>query len=529
MGIVQSTPGEFAPAYNCLPYELKYDGDIVLNTGTQASITITFVNGGTATDGNFIYIAGQKFEINQYATSIDGYYYKYSPSSFVDSATWMLNTLSSTLFFNPEKVNIISLSVDSVTIIYNQVGQQPDWQFEDGGLSAMTITATNGTDRIVLKDPAYVWAVYEDRAALSLPPLKIVSERVLPLVLDFDNSSSPASVTVVPQIVDISKDIKDLLKTTLPSVYSPIFTPINDSLFRMLIGVRAGLRYLVDCNQININQGFGEFTWVYNSLFQKTKITDLYNILDPYIFGNKPLLIKNTYTLCRSSNMFVWSLCNESPLEVVYYDSSGAALESSSFTYGDSDNELKPTFMNVGCFGQTIPSNCAYYVLNYMNTDGSEVLHAVRINVVSCGCIEGEFIFCTDLGGYETILMDKAVKHEIPVQSEVIQSAIGCTVTSLIKGGRSIVNKETESVFTFEKWVDTDTADELEYIAQFQRSQSFYMKQFIDAADSYAYLKVIPENITFVPQEIGKRPKLTFTIRFNQNFKSHPQNEAVFI
>jgi len=418
---------------------------------------------------------------------------------------------------------------NTVTVTYSQVGQQSSWQFDNGAISQISFYLANGTDRVDLSGAGYVWSVYEDRSALSLTPIQLVSEKIVPILPKYDNSTVPATISITPQVVDISEEVKNLVKTILPNIYAPIFTPLDDETFRKLIYMRAGLRYLDNCEVRNVQFTESATSWIYNSLFQQKEAASLSGILDPYIFGYKPILIKNTYTLCRSSSMFVWSLCNEAPLDVVYYDSSGVALESSSFTYGDPDNELKPTYMNVGCFGQTIPSNCAFYVLNYMNTDSSEVLHAIRINVVSCGCIEGEFIFCTDLGAYETILMDKVVKHEIPVASDVIESAVGCTVVSLVKGGRSIVNKETENVWTFEKWVDVDTADELEFIAQFQRSQSFYMKQFIIAADSYAYLKVIPENITFVARETGKRPKLTFAIRFNQQFKSHPQNEGIFI
>jgi len=526
MNVIQTIyPGDFAPVHGCLNYGLTLELYSPTISGTQASFSITFSSGGTAANGTIIYIQGQKFVVDNTATVADGYSIKFDGLTDMQRATWLYNTLRATLFFDPSIVTIVQFG-NVVTVTYNQVGQQSNWQFDNGSISEISFYLSNGTNREDLKSMSYIWSVYENKSALSLPDTKLVSDKILPLLLVEDRLVVPSEFNVQPQIINISDEIRDIVKTTLPSVYSPIFTAINDDYFRKLIYMRAGLRYLDSCDKIDRFFSNGNNTWVYNMLFQDIINPDV-NLINDYIYGNKPLLIKNTYTLCRSSNMFVWSLCEYSSLEIVYYDASGAALESSSQFYG-SEGAI-PTYMNVGCFGQTIPSNCAYYVLNYMNSDGSEVLHAVRINVVSCGCIEGEFIFCTDLGGYETMLMDKAVKHEIPVASETIQGQIGCTVTSLIKGGRSIVNKETESVFTFEKWVDTDTADELEYIAQFQRSQSFYMKQFIDAADSYAYLKVIPENITFVPQEIGKRPKLTFTIRFNQQFKSHPQNEAVFI
>lgn len=535
MGVIVQSPGELSSAHDCLIYVVQNQNDININAGTQASFSVDFISGGTATDGTIIVIQGQRFEINNSAVSVDGYYIKFDGLTDEERATWLLETLNTTLFFDPEKVYVFQTSSTGANVLYNQVGQQGNWQFDNGGISEISFILGNGADRVDLSNPSYIFSVYEDRSILSLPPIKIAEDRILPLTLDYDNSTAPVSVSVPEQQINIADCVSKLVSTTLPSVYAPIFSPIIDEYFRKRIFMRVGFRYLSGCNNIDTQFSNTDRTWVYNSLFQKDKITSMYlSPLAPYVLEYKPLLIKNTYTLCRGSNMFVWSLCPEATLDVVYYDTSGAAIESSSFTYGNGEidsnyiNNVKPTYMNVGCFGQTIPSNVAYYILNYMNADGSELLHAVRINVVSCGCIEGEFIFRTDLGTYETTLMDKAVKHEIPVESEIIESAVGCTVVSLVKGGRSIVNKETESVWTFEKWVDVDTADELEFIAQFQRSQSFYMKQFINASDVYAYVKVIPENITFVPKETGKRPKLTFTIRFNQNLKSHPENEAFF-
>lgn len=528
MSVIDTVPYETVPAHNCINYGLYLQDGFNLVAGTQASYSIIFASGGTAANGTIIHIQGQKFVVDNTATSADGYRIKFNGLSDLDRATWLFQTLNLNLFFNPSVLNVSQFG-NTVTVTYSQVGQQSNWQFENGGISQISFYLANGTNRIDLSGASYVWGIYEDRTALSLTPIQLVAEKILPLLPKYDYSTVPATITVQSQTVNISDEVKELVKTILPNIYAPIFTPINDETFRRLIYMRAGLRYLDNCETRNVQFTESATSWIYNCLFQAEKLASLDGVLDAYIGGFKPLLIKNTYTLCRSSNMFVWSLCNENPLDVVYFDASGAELETSSFTYGDPENELKPTYMNVGAFGQTIPPNCAFYVLNYMNSDGSEVLHAIRINVVSCGCIEGEFIFLSDLGAYETILMDKMVKHDIPVSSETIQGQIGCTVTSLIKSGKSIVNKETESVYTFEKWVDVDSEQDLEFIAQFQRSQSFYMKQFVVAADSYAYLKIIPENITFTPQETGKRPKLTFTVRFNQQFKSHPQNEGIFI
>ena len=527
MSVIDYTPSEFIPVHNCINYGLLAQDGINLIAGTQATYSIIFDSGGTATNGTIIYIQGQKFIIDNTASVADGYKIKFNGLTDLQRATWLYQTLRYNLFFNPSVLSVVQFG-NTVTVTYSQVGQQSNWQFDNGGITEISFYLANGTDRIDLSGAAYVWGVYEDRAASSLTPVELVANKILPVLLSYDYSTVPATISMQPQTVNISDEVKSLVSTTLPGVYDPIFTPVFDVFFRRLVFMRAGLRYLDNCEVRNVQFTESATSWIYNCLFQSSKISDLAGILDPYISGYKPLLIKNTYSICRTTSFFIWHLCNENPLDVVYFDASGNALETSSFTYGDADNELKPTFMNVGGFGQTIPANCAYYILNYMNADSSEILHAVRFNVTDCNCVVGEFIFCTDLGDYETITFSKLEKHDITVSSDTIKGKDGCTLTSLIKGNRSITNTDSEVIYTMSsKFVANP--DEIEFVEQFKRSQSFYMKYFFEAADSYGYIKVIPESINFAPIELGKANELQITFRLNKSYKSHPQNEAVYI
>jgi hypothetical protein len=151
----------------------------------------------------------------------------------------------------------------------------------------------------------------------------------------------------------------------------------------------------------------------------------------------------------------------------------------------------------------------------------------IRIDLISCKCIAGEFIFCTDLGSYETILFDTVEKNDIVVSNEVIQKQGGCTLLSLASGGRSIVNTEGEVIYTMTKKF-FNSEEELEFVEQFKRSQSFYMKYFFKESDGFGYIKIMPDAISFAPKEKGIRNKLQLTFRLNQSYKSHPQNEGFF-
>lgn len=527
MSVIDGYPVDYSPVHNQLNYVLYPIDGINLIAGTQATFSVTFSSGGTATNGTFIYINGQKFEIDNSATVEDGYKIKFNSLTDIQRATWLYNTLNATLFFDPSIFTVVQFG-NVVTVTYNQVGQQSNWQFDNSGITQIAFYNPNGTDRVDLTGASYVWAMMQDRTDLSLPPLKLVQDRILPILLGYDNSTVPATINLTSQNVDASELLKYQVATTLPSIYSPIFTPVNDDNFRKFVFIRAGLRYLDNCDVRNVQFSDSPATWIYNCLLQAKDTSTL--SLAEYVLENKPLLIKDTYIICPSVSMFVWSLCNEAPLEVVYYSAAGAALESASYTYGDPDNELKPTYMNVGGFGNTIPSNCAYYVLNYMNTDGSEVLHAIRINIEDCNCVVGEVLFLNDLGDYETKTFSKLEKQDITVGSDIILSrdSFGGTLNSLIKGGRGLVNTESEVIYTMSSKFQPNP-QEIEFAEQFKRSQSFYLKYFFEAADSYGYIKIIPESINFAPIENGKANELVITFRLNQSYKSHPQNEGIYI
>jgi hypothetical protein len=532
MSLINQVPPELVPIHNCLNYGLYMDTINIL-TGTQATFSVTFSNGGTATDGTVIVIQGQKFEILDTVTENNGYNLIFNGFSDIQRATWFYDTIKSTLFFDPSIVTIVQFG-NVVTVTYNQVGQQPNWQFENSGITQIAFYSPNGIDRVDLTGASYVWAILQDRTDLSLPPLKIVSDRILPILMDYDNSVVPTTIAPSQQYVNPSDLIKSQVSTILPNIYSPVFTQIEDSYFRKKIFMRAGWRFLSDCEIQNREFADSSVSWMYNCLLQSKLLVEGSYPLEQYTDYGKPLLIKDTYSICRTTSFFVWSICPEAPLEVVYYSAAGAELESTSFTYGSGTvtepyfDDVKPTYMNVGGFGQSIPSNCAYYILNYMNADGSEVLHAVRFNVTDCNCVVGEFIFCTDLGAYETITFEKLTKQDIAVSSDIINSKDGCTLSSLIKGNRSIVNTNSEVVYTMTSKFQANEK-EIEFIEQFKRSQSFYMKYFFEAADSFGYIKVIPESINFAPIELGKANELQITFRLNKSYKSHPQNEAVYI
>jgi hypothetical protein len=509
--------------HNCVNYDLTISDGINVLTGTQATFSVTFSSGGAATNGTEVIIQGQSFVIDNAATVEDGYKIKFNGLTDIQRATWLYNTLNATLFFDPSIVTVVQFG-NVVTVTYNEVGQQSNWQFDNGGISQIAFYSPNGTDRVDLTGASYVWTVLQDRTDLSLPPIKLVQDRILPILQVYTNDAVPPSVTLSPQTINVSDLLKNQVATTLPNIYSPIFSVVNDDFFRKLVFMRAGVRYLDSCNIRNVSYMESLRTYIYNCLFQK-KIYESSFILGSYTYGNKPLLIKDTYTICRSTSMFVWSLCVDFPLDVVYYNSAGSALETASFTYGDKD--LIPTYMNVGGFGNTIPLDCAYYILNYIGED-SEVLHAVRINVEDCNCVVGEFIFLSDLGAYETITFSKLEKQDIAVTSDVINGKIGCTLNSLIKGGRGLVNTDSEVVYTMSSKFKANP-QEIEFIEQFKRSQSFYLKYFFEAADSYGYIKIIPESINFAPIENGKANELVITFRLNQTYKSHPQNEGIYI
>jgi len=284
MGVVQAIiPYEFSPVGNCIIFGLVFTGDINLIAGTQASFSVDFISGGTAADGTIIIIQGQRFEINNSATSIDGYHIRFDGLTDEQRATWLLGTLNATLFFDPEKAYVFQTSSTGANVLYNQVGQQGNWQFDNGGISEISFILSNGTDRVDLSNMAYVWSMYEDRSSLSLPPLKIIEDRILPLLPVYSYNTSPATVIVDAQLIDVSSELKNQVATVLPGTYDPIFVPINDQFFRKLFFMRSGLRYLNGCEVRNMYFSNGNSLWVYNSLFQDVKNTGLL-LLEPYIY-----------------------------------------------------------------------------------------------------------------------------------------------------------------------------------------------------------------------------------------------------
>jgi hypothetical protein len=525
MGVIDSSPLTNVPAHNCVVWNLFYDGGSSYS-GSQASASITFADGGTATLGTIIYFAGQAFSTDTGFGVNDGYNFNYNGLSGDDRAAAFLETLNANLFFSPDKVTLF-ISGDTVAITFNQVGEQSNWNFSDGGISEISFIEINGDNQVYDKNPKYIHALYRDMTDFGLADIKLCPEKEAAVILTKNYlDGTPAAETYVPTPVDYSNEMSNLVATHLPNIYGANWSPTGDFLFSLPVYLRAGYSFLVGCERRNIFSSKSDTIRIYNSLFQKEKYTAGADLMQSYVEGGALMLIKDRYQICRSTNFAVWtSYINYNNIEVVYYDASGTPLESVTNEFVVSNNV---NYTNLGTFGSAPPANCDHYIVNFTNFD-DEVLGAVRFDLINCACVDGELIFLSDLGAYETFLLMNNTRTELTVNSDTVQGFDGCNVFSLQQGGRSIVNKQTENIYTYETWVDTSDPKELEYVNQLLRSQSVFLKVFITEADAWFYVKIIPENTNFVPLETGKRAKLTYSFKFNQAYKSHPQYEAVFI
>lgn len=526
MNVFYSYPDIEVPAHNCVKWELLYDGGTSY-PGSQASATITFDGGGTATTGTVIYFCGQKFVTDSGFGVNNGYSFNFNGLSDTDRAISFLETLNANLFFSRDRVSFFN-GGNSIAVTFNQVGVQSNWTFSDGAISEISFIEFNGDNAIYNKGAKYIHALYRDMTAFSLPPIKLCENKEAAIILNKDyTNASPSTETYLPTPVEYSNEMRNLVATHLPSIYGANWIPIEDTTFTMDVFLRAGYSYLDSCERRNILFSDSSIIKLYNCLFQKERYTVGDPLMLPYTSQGKLMLIKNQYQVCRSTNFAVWTAFTDGykAIEVVYYDSAGAVLESASY---DWDGAFGVRYTNIGTFGASAPADCDYYIVNFTNNDG-DVIAAVRFDLVNCGCIDGEIIFEADLGEYETFLLTNNTKTELTVSSDLVQGFDGCNVFSLQQGGRSIVNKQTEKIYTYETWIDAGDPKELEYVSQLLRSQSVFLKVFITEADAFFYVKIIPENTNFVPTEVGKRAKLTYSFRFNQAYKSHPQNNGVFI
>jgi len=526
MAVFSLYPDTETPAHNCVVWGLLYEGGTSY-PGSQASATITFDSGGTATAGTVVYFCGQKFVTDSGFGVNDGYSFNYNGLSDTDRVAAFLETLNATLFFSRDRVSFFSAG-NSIAVTFNQVGEQSNWTFSDGGISEISFIQINGDGQTYDKNPKYIHALYRDMTSVSLPPIKLTQDKESAIILNKDYTvSSPATETYLPTLVDYSIEMSNLVATHLPNIYGANWTPVLDTTFTMDVFLRAGYSYLVGCERRNVFFSDSGTIKIYNCLFQKEKYTVSDPLMLPYTAQGKLMLIKDRYQICRSTNFAVWTAFVEGydSIDVVYYDVSGGELESVSYDWGVL---MGITYTNVGTFGSAAPANCDHYIVNFINAD-FDIIEAVRFDLISCGCIDGELIFLSDLGCYETFLLTNNTRTELTVNSDTVQGFDGCNVFSLQQGGRSIVNKQTENIYTYETWVDTSDPKELEYVNQLLRSQSVFLKVFIEEADAWFYVKINAENTNFVPLETGKRAKLTYSFKFNQAYKSHPQYEAVFI
>lgn len=525
MEVIVNSPFEHVPAHNCVVWELLYDGGTT-SGGTQASATITFDDGGTATVDTVIYFCGQAFATDAGFGENNGYGFNYNGLSGVDRAAAFLETLNANLFFSPSRVSI-NIFGNVVGVTFNQVGQQSNWSFSDGAISEIALFDINGSAQVYDKYPKYIHTLFRDMSAFSLADIQLFPDKEAAVILRKDyTANAPAAETYLPTPVDYSNEFRNLLATHIPSIYAANWNPIGDFTFSMPIYLRAGYSYLEGCQRRTIGFSKSEIVRVYNCLFQKREYTSDEELMQPYVSGGRLMLIKDRYQICRSTNFAVWTAyINYNNIEIVYYDILGNVLESITNEFPVS-NDMNYT--NLGTFGSSPSASCDHYIVNFTDYD-DEVLGSVRFDIINCGCVDGELIFCTDLGAYETFLLTKNIKNETQISGDVVQGFDGCNIFSLQQGGRSIINKQSEQVYTYEVWVDTETPNELEYVNQLLRSQSVFIKTFIKEADVWFYVKIIPEITNFVSREEGSRSKLTYSFRLNQSYKSHPSNEAVFI
>ncbi len=525
MEVIVNSPFEHVSAHNCVVWELLYDGGTSYG-GAQASATITFDDGGTATVGTVIYFCGQAFATDAGFGENNGYGFNYNGLSGVDRAAAFLETLNANLFFSPSRV-ATDIFGNVVGVTFAQVGQQSNWSFSNGAISEITLFDINGSAQVYDKYPKYIHTLFRDMSAFSLPDIQLFPDKEAAVILRKDYTiQSPASEIYEITPVDYSNEFRNLLVTHIPNIYGANWNPVSDTTFTMDVYLRAGYSYLEGCQRRTIGFSKSDTIKIYNSLFQKRKYLGGATLMQPYYDNGNMMLIKDRYSICTSTNFAVWTAFIQAydNIGIVYYDSLGNPLESSDSPWV---GEGGVNYINIGTFSTGLPSNCAYYIVNF-EFDGN-ILGSVRLDIINCGCVDGELIFLSDLGAYETFLLTKNIKNETQISGEVVQGFDGCNIFSLQQGGRSIINKQSEQVYTYETWVDAETPNELEYVNQLLRSQSVFIKTFIKEADVWFYVKVIPEISNFVSREEGSRSKLTYSFRLNQSYKSHPSNEAVFI
>ena len=149
---INNSPTELqpVPVENCIEFCASFDG-VIENVGTQAMVTVEFVNNEPQMVGQTFVFAGVEFEVNN--TINPGNY----GGRFVDltSTSGGLNAalLLAAIVNHPKfqgKVTGVVVTIDAITsaltITWNKIGEQQDFYFVFSNLDyPLNYTSVNGT------------------------------------------------------------------------------------------------------------------------------------------------------------------------------------------------------------------------------------------------------------------------------------------------------------------------------------------------------------------------------------------------
>lgn len=448
---LQSQPSTLCPNPKSRPVRWLITTDEHIDDAGSPAFFQVEISGTGGPDGEDIILAGQTF------TTDSGQPFTFNtfdPNGTNEQvATNMADAIRSNSYFQEYQVFLTSSGLDWIVNAFNFAPQeQPDWTFDDTGLTvlATAITESNGTTPDI-KNMRLWYRLYSDQAP-------ITNERFSAIIFN------PDFIIYSEIPIDLTNVVRGILRSIMPSFDDVL--PLRDQAYQENIHLRYGLVHLDDdCNEVRSLAAVSPNIYAVNSVHQLTDQREFRNHCPNFINKVKWLTDRpNSDVICSSQHEWVHIWIQNTGVfvgsfKVVYtlYDENDAVIGDIEETLNEADTAwIIPISSNLPTFA----SNTARYEIKIQGQvqppsgplqwqDYSELLTR---RIITCNCIAAEVYFLEDRGSFRTLTFPKLESRAIEMQENTYRLPTDwengdATTQYYFEGGRYSEAQIADSIF----------------------------------------------------------------------------------